>query len=497
MPSSSHAATAPGSKQDCHLLLVESNPGHAALTRELLEQAATQRLVVSRAATLSAAIELLSRGEAVDAIILDLNLPDSQGVETVRRVRIVTREAPIIAISHRADVELRQRACVEGAQELFAKDEPSQLFWHSVLQISERKRSQQRRFQALLDASPDGILLVNDAGVVRYVNQAAVEMFGRTREELFAEPIGFSVTDARPIEITVPHPHGDRACEMRVVRMEWDEESTWLASIRDVTDRKRAEALQARAAHLEAEHRHIEAANRLKAQFLASMSHELRTPLNAIIGFAQLIDQGAVPQGSPKHRLFIGHILNSGRHLLQLISDVLDLAKAQSNEVTFHAERVDLLQITEEVVDVLGVAAAKKGVTIRVECDPSIGCVELDPGRFKQVLYRFVSNAIRLSPEGAQVEVHLRPEGDHRFRLEVRDHGFGIAPEEVARLFNEFHQPAGGAATPGLGTGFDLVLTKRLVELQRGWVGARSVMGEGNEFFAVLPRQWPGNDLRR
>jgi signal transduction histidine kinase len=496
---SSPFAARPSSDNACHLLLVESDPGQATLTRDLLARAEAQRLVISRAATLEAAMALLSRGEAVDGIILDLNLPDSQGVETVRRIKIVTREAPIIAITRYADSELRHRARIEGADDLFSEDESSgRLFWRSVLKIIDRKRSQQRQFQALLDASPDGVLLVNDAGVVRYVNAAAIDMFGRSREELFAEPIGFSVNDAKPIEITVTHPAGDRCCEMRVVRMEWDDEPTWLASIRDITERKRNEALLARSRELEFDNRRIEQANHLKSIFLANMSHELRTPLNAIIGFTQLIDDGVVPQGSPKHKVFIGHVLSSGRHLLQLINDVLDLAKVESGKVSFHPERVDLLQITEHVVEVLEVVAGKKGVDIAIEFDPSLDHIEVDPGRFKQVLYNYLSNAIKFSPDGGRVDVSLRAEGEHRFRVEVRDRGFGIAPSDVARLFHQFDQiePATGQARTQ-GTGLGLALTKRLVELQGGWVGVSSLLGEGSEFFAVLPRIVRGHEPRR
>lgn len=471
------------------LLLVESNPGRAPLTSELLSRAQAERLVVSRAATLTTAIELLSSGVSVDAIILDLNLPDSQGVETVRRVRIVTRSAPIIAISRVADRELRRRARSEGAEDLFADDESTgQLFWRNVLQIIERKRSQQRQFQVLLDASPDGILLVNDAGVVRYVNQAAVDLFGRSRDELFAEPIGFSVVDAKPVEIVVSRPDGDRTCEMRVVRMEWDEEPTWLASIRDVTDRRQAEILRIRALEMDFDHRRTEAANRHRSMFLSNMSHELLTPLNAIIGFSQLIDEGVVPQGSPKHKDFIGHILGSGRHLLKLVSDALELSSVESGKVTFLPESVDLLELTEEVVELLGSTAGKKGVRIVIEFDPSLDAIEIDPGRYKQVLYTYVSNAIRFSPDQGTIHVRVRAEGERRFRLEVRDHGFGIAPSDVARLFHQFDQVEPSTKPQDHATGLGLALTRRLVELQGGWVGVSSFIGKGNEFFAVLPR---------
>ncbi|WP_088287362.1 ATP-binding protein [Ideonella sp. A 288] len=475
--------------QPRHVLLVEDNPADADLTRELLEQSTAQRFVINRAPTLAAAIELLSSGEKVDAIILDLNLPDSQGIETVRRVRILTHEAPIIAISGHASDELRRLARSEGAEDLFGKQESnSRLFWRSVLQIMDRKRAQQRQFQVLLDAAPDGMVLANEFGQVRYVNQAAIDMFGRSREVLMSEPLGFSVLDAEPADITIPHPDGHRDCEMRVVRIEWDDEPVWLASVRDVTERKRASALQARSAELEFENRRFEAANRLKSEFLANMSHEFRTPLNAIIGFSQLLRDGVVSPTSPKHELFLGHILSSGRHLLQLINDVLDLAKVEAGKLGFAPEPVSLLELTEEVKAVLGEAAAKKGIDIAVEVDPTLVEVELDPGRFKQVLYNYLSNALKFTADHSQVSVRVAAEGEHRFRVEVRDNGLGIAPSDIAKLFTEFHQLDAGSARQHQGTGLGLALTKRLVEAQGGTVGVSSSIGHGSEFYAVLPR---------
>jgi signal transduction histidine kinase len=471
------------------VLLVEDNPVDAEITRSLLKQATTQRFVVSHATSLAAAVGLLSSGEKVDAIILDLNLPDSQGIETVRRVRILTKEAPIIAISGHTSDELRQLARSEGAEDLFGKQESnSRLFWRSVLQIMDRKRAQQRQFQVRLDSAPDGMVLANASGQVRYVNQAAIELFGRTREELMSEPLGFSVVDEKPADITIPHAEGARDCEMRVVRIEWDDEPVWLASVRDVTERRRAAALQARSAELEFENRRIEMANRLKSEFLANMSHELRTPLNAIIGLSELLRDGVVSPTSPKHNVFLGHILSSGRHLLQLINDVLDLAKVEAGKLCFSPEPVSLCHLTKEATAVLDVVAARKGIHIDVDVDLTLVDIQIDPGRYKQVLFNYLSNAIKFTAERSQVGLRVVADGEHHFRIEVRDHGPGIASSDIARLFTEFHQLDSGPAKQHQGTGLGLALTKRLVEAQGGSVGVSSVVGQGSEFFAVLPR---------
>jgi two-component system cell cycle sensor histidine kinase/response regulator CckA len=268
------------------VLLVEDSAGDAELTCERLAQAPAQAFEVLRANTLAESLLVLS-ARPVDAVILDLNLPDSRGVETVRRIRVVLAQTPIVVVTGVVDETLRSLAMAEGAEDVFAKEESNnRLFWRSIAHIIERRREQQRQFQRVLDATPDAILVVNDEGVMLYVNQSAVDLFGRSREDLLGESLGFSVADNVPAEIHIARADGERVCEMRIVRMEWNDERAYLASVRDITERKRAEALQARSVELEFENRRIQEASRLKSAFLANMSHELRTPLNAIIGFS-------------------------------------------------------------------------------------------------------------------------------------------------------------------------------------------------------------------
>ncbi len=229
-----------------------------------------------------------------------------------------------------------------------------------------------------------------------------------------------------------------------------------------------------------------------KSQFLANMSHELRTPLNAILGFTQLLHDAEVGPLNSEQREFLGNVLTSGRHLLRLINDVLDLAKVESGKLDFRPEQVDLPELIGEVNAILRTAAADKKVRVEVDVDPSIGRVMLDPARLKQVLYNYLSNALKFTPSGGVVRVRALPEGADRFRLEVHDTGAGIQPADLARLFVEFQQLDAGAAKKHAGTGLGLALTKRIVEAQGGSVGVRSTPGLGSVFHAVLPRRAKG-----
>ncbi|MGH7612493.1 MAG: sensor histidine kinase [Gemmatimonadales bacterium] len=225
------------------------------------------------------------------------------------------------------------------------------------------------------------------------------------------------------------------------------------------------------------------------SDFLATLSHELRTPLNAIIGFAELIHDGKVGPVAPKQQEYLADILTCSRQLLQLINDVLDLTKVDAGKLDFHPEPVDLSQLVGEVLATLRTAIASKAIHVESQVDPGLSDVVLDAARFKQVLYNYVSNALKFTPEGGRVIVRARPEAaPAAFRLEVEDTGIGIAPEDMGRLFVEFQQLKAGRATQHSGTGLGLALTKKLVEAQGGTIGVRSTPGRGSEFHAIFPR---------
>ena len=218
------------------------------------------------------------------------------------------------------------------------------------------------------------------------------------------------------------------------------------------------------------------------------MSHELRTPLNAIIGFTDLMHKGKAGPVSPQHEEYLGDVLVSSRHLLQLINDVLDLAKVESGTMDFRPQPVDLAVLVAEVRDVLSGLAATKQLAVTTEVDLAVAAAVVDPARVKQVLYNYLSNAIKFTPDGGRVHVRIGPDGADAFRIEVTDTGVGISPENLGKLFVEFQQLDTSASKMYQGTGLGLALTKRLAEAQGGRVGVQSTPGRGSTFSAVLPR---------
>ena len=236
---------------------------------------------------------------------------------------------------------------------------------------------------------------------------------------------------------------------------------------------------------LEKRNREVERMTRLKSQFLASMSHELRTPLNAIIGFADLLQDGTSGAMNEKQKKFVKHVQQAGRHLLDLINDMLDLSKIEAGQLNFQREDFPAQGAIPEVLSVIKPLAMKKHIEVRNEGGLDL-MVYADRVRFKQIIYNLLSNAVKFTPEGGQVNVEsLKVEKFVRFS--VTDTGVGIRPEDHEAIFEEFRQV--GQTTGGVteGTGLGLAICKRLVGQQGGTIWVESEIGKGSRFSFTLP----------
>ncbi len=235
----------------------------------------------------------------------------------------------------------------------------------------------------------------------------------------------------------------------------------------------------------------LEVVSRHKSQFLASMSHELRTPLNAIIGFSEvLLDPDMGPFPPQEQREFLGNILTSGRHLLRLINDILDLSKVEAGKMELHPEPVSLPEVAEGVVATLKTLAAKKKLQVESDFPADLPLVWADPPRLKQILYNLLSNAIKFTPGGGCVSVAARSlsAAPRQFlEVSVTDTGVGIPAEHLERIFLEFEQVVDTTLPRQEGTGLGLPLVKKFVELHGGTIRASSSPGQGSAFVFTIP----------
>ena len=259
----------------------------------------------------------------------------------------------------------------------------------------------------------------------------------------------------------------------------------------DVTNRDELGALAANVNRMKDElkrlYKELETASRHKSEFLANMSHELRTPLNAIIGFSQVLREKLFGELNEKQEEYVADILSSSDHLLALINDILDLSKIEAGQVELEVAPFSLSEALQRGVVMVKERAVKDGVAVGLDVDPSVGLVEADERRIRQVVFNLLSNAVKFTPAGGNVRV-TSATSDGEVRVSIADNGPGIAKEDHGRIFEEFQQTDLGAEQ-GEGTGLGLTLSKRLVELHGGRIWVESAPGEGSTFTFTLPAE--------
>jgi len=230
-------------------------------------------------------------------------------------------------------------------------------------------------------------------------------------------------------------------------------------------------------------------ANRAKSEFLSRTSHELRTPLNIIMGFAEFLIEGKLNPLDPKHKEYLQDIYSSGKHLLRLIDDVLDLARVEAGKMGLRLEKFSARAAIESVSTGVKAVAQKRKIHVDVAISPEIKEVTLDQQKLKQILHNLLSNAIKFTESGGVVRIRVQPQDAHHFKLVIKDTGIGIKSEDLPRLFQDFEQLDSGSSRRYEGSGLGLALTKRLVELQGGTISVESQYGVGTTFLVVLPKE--------
>jgi PAS domain S-box-containing protein len=377
----------------------------------------------------------------------------------------------------------------------------------SLLEREMMARKAEQRLSASLENMPNvSVQWYDQDGRVQYWNHASELMFGwtaaeasgktldqliQTEEEAreFHSTIAWVNTHQQtigPVEYITRHRDGRQVISSATIFPIPSEGGPLVVCMDvDITERKRAEEALAQA-KLEAE-----LASQAKSEFLTNMSHELRTPLNAIIGFSQLLEMDMLTPADAKKDA-VRHIMNSSRHLLSLINEILDLARIESRNLNFTIETIALLPLIEETVSLSRPAAMPRNIFIQYFC-PSDMYLRADLSRLRQILLNLISNAIKYNRPGGSVTLSCEVLSDFA-RITVADTGAGISREHQSEIFEPFHR-LGAENTATEGTGIGLVISKRLIEGMGGRIGFNSTPGIGSRFWFELPHALSGCEI--
>jgi PAS domain S-box-containing protein len=402
----------------------------------------------------------------------------------------------------RGDLEIRvqQRTSELNTLNLRLQDELAER--HRLVQsLSES----QARFRLLFEASPDAILLVdpNDPSTswpIVDCNEAARKMNGYSRDELIGQSIDILNTTPgtsaeRAIYLDrirrrgvlhqeVLHRHKDGhlfPVEISSSLITVEGRELVLGIDRDITERRQVEEALNRTKEM------AEEASRSKSEFLSRMSHELRTPMNAILGFAQLLTMSRKEPLTPGQNDRVRQIVKGGRHLLDLINEVLDISRIEAGRLQISPEPVPIRESIQEVLDLTMPLAADRHIQLHANLETETNpFVMADRQRLKQILLNLLSNAVKYNYDGGSVMISHQKAGSDRWRISVTDTGSGIAPESIGRLFTPFERLVANTSNVE-GTGLGLALAKRLTELMYGNIGVESTVGRGSTFWIELP----------
>jgi PAS domain S-box-containing protein len=363
-------------------------------------------------------------------------------------------------------------------------------------EAEERERIRELRFRAVVDAAVDAVIVLDDAGIVEAFNPAAEQLFGYRAEEtigrdirslvspdIWTEQLASLASEALglPEEMTALHRSGDEVpVEVSLGSFRLDGRTTVTAVVRDITERKVTEDALRRAKDA------AERASRSKDEFLAGMSHELRTPLNGVIGLSSILARGTHGPLTDKQHEYVTQIGASGRHLLSLINDVLDLAKIEADRLEPELAPVDVAAMSQQALGMVREVAVSKDVRFQMDLPGGLPKVMADERRTRQVLVNLIGNAVKFTPAGGQAGVSATAYGD-RIVVAVWDTGIGIPSDRLEDVFLPFQQVESTLDRRHDGTGLGLALSRRLIESQGGGMRVESVVGEGSRFEFWLP----------
>ena len=428
---------------------------------------------------------------AIDLVIYDAEF-EGMSLEQAIAFFSASQQVPVIVVNGESKVATAVAAVKAGAMDYLASESLPDLPSTIINALSESdypcfqsqcETQADRQLQKLIVENPDGIIVVDERGIVQFVNPAALELLGKSSSQLVGEALGFPVVNGDYLEVDIPIKDKILVAQMRVSRIQWQGSNGCVVSLRDITQQKQAE--EERAKLLES----AQAANRAKDEFLAILSHELRTPLNPIMGWSQLLVRGDLPEAQVKKGAEV--IQRNAMLQTKLIEDVLDISRIIQGKLKLQISSVDLTETIKNAIETVNLAAEAKSIQIKTSLEQIRGCVKGDPTRLQQVVWNLLSNAIKFTPSGGAVKVKLSSKQDKLVsyaQIRVTDSGKGITPEFLPYVFDYFRQAESTKSRSEGGLGLGLAIAQRTVELHGGNITASSDgLGKGATFTISLP----------
>jgi signal transduction histidine kinase len=442
--------------------------------------------------------------ETPDVVLLDVMMPDMDGYEVCAKLRADLRLAnvPILLLTALDDQESRIHGLEAGADDFISKPFDSFELRARLRTITRLNRFRQlyeerARLEAAIAYAPYGVVLAELDGQILQRNAAFVRLLAPIATEIdnfysylpaetalkLKQSIASDPITLTPLETALNVAlNPATVVEISFALVPWEGRRIVHFVVRDLTEAKQFnEARQI-----------AEAANQAKSEFLASMSHELRTPLNVILGMAEILRKKTLGELNRDQQESVASVEESGRYLLSLINDILDLSKIEAGMLQLDIQEAAVRDVVESSLRFVREAAHRKKITLESSYRQEILYLHVDARRLKQILVNLLANSVKFTPEGGHITIEVsQPIDRHQISFSVQDNGIGIDEKDLPKLFKSFQQIDSALNRKYAGTGLGLSLVKRMTEMHGGTVAVASKPGQGARFTITLPLQNP------